>query len=211
MGGKKSSKRIYIDFFIFLLLFRYGYTRDYDVEQIYRDNRLNMIHEGTNGIQSIDLLGRKIHAKNGRGLRLLVDAMTDSVKLARSVPENAPGYTELCANASALESAASRLLTTTQTLLSAGKESPGLMLANSHEYLNFAGHIVIAWQWLKMESVATHKRLAENYSERPANFYVGKQLASNYFFKHELPKTVVQAELLCSLDDVNLAMKDEYF
>ena len=51
----------------------YGYTRDYNVEQLYRDNRLNSIHEGTHGIQALDLLGRKVLIDSGRGLRLLLD------------------------------------------------------------------------------------------------------------------------------------------
>jgi hypothetical protein len=171
-----------------------------------------MIHEGTNGIQSLDLLGRKVHAKQGRGLMLVLEAMQETISNARNVAKDAPGGDGLHSNADALENAANRLLKTTQTLLKTGKSNPGMMLANSHEYLNMAGHIVIAWRWLAMETVATQKRhLDSGCSELSDNFYIGKQMASRYFFKHELPKTVAQAELLTSMDDTNLVMKDEYF
>ena len=101
-----------------------------------------------------------------------------------------------------------------QALLQTGKTSPALMLANSHEYLNFTGHIVIAWQWLEMATAAGKKMLhphQEGEGDFSDNFLRGKRMTAQYFFRHELPKTVGQAALLVSLDDTNLAMKDEYF
>jgi hypothetical protein len=88
------------------------------------------------------------------------------------------------------------------------------MLANSHEYLNFTGHIVIAWQWLEMATAAAlkrHDRKQGNEVEFSNDFYRGKEMTARYFFRHELPKTVAQAELLVSLEDTNVTMEDAYF
>jgi hypothetical protein len=135
-----------------------------------------------------------------------------SITAARSVSSSAPGGEELHAHASALEEAAARLLRTTEVLLLAGRSSPALMMANSHEYLNMAGHMVIAWRWLEMNTIATQKRLQPAVdTEFSEDFYIGKQMTARFFFRHELPKTVAQAELLMSLDDTHLVMQDEYF
>jgi len=82
----------------------YGYTRDFPVEQHYRDNRLNMIHEGTNGIQALDLLGRKVQMQDGKGFRLLCDAIRQDIKAALKVNEK-----QLNLRAEQLEGAVSKL------------------------------------------------------------------------------------------------------
>jgi hypothetical protein len=68
----------------------YGYTRDFPVEQYWRDNRLNMIHEGTHGIQGMDLLGRKVLMEEGRGLQLLAARMQATIEQAGLIAELAP-------------------------------------------------------------------------------------------------------------------------
>jgi len=176
----------------------YGYTRDYAPEQIYRDNRLNMIHEGTNGIQSLDLLGRKVHAKEGRGVELFIEAIQKSIDQAKK-------YESMSDHATALEDAISLFSTTTTTLRQV--TCSDLMLCNSHEYLNMAGHIAIAWQWLEMERAATQALS----SGADLDFYNGKLITSRYFFKHELPKVYHQADLLCALDDTNLLVHEQHF
>ncbi len=87
----------------------YGYTRDYPVEQLYRDNRLNPIHEGTHGIQGLDLLGRKVRLADGRGFELLLAAMHATTARARG-----GGDPALAAQASELEAAAARASATTR-------------------------------------------------------------------------------------------------
>src|SRR5204863_8582705 len=84
----------------------YGYTRDYPVEQYWRDNRLNMIHEGTHGIQALDLLGRKVVMGDGAGLTLLCDTIEATIAEARGVPA-------LAAHAEALGAAVSHLVAAT--------------------------------------------------------------------------------------------------
>ncbi len=180
----------------------YGYTRDYKVEQLYRDNRLNPIHEGTHGIQALDLLGRKVAMDQGRALTLLLARMQETTALARAA--DSPLLRE-CADA--LDAAAARLQKTTQTLHAAGEAER--TLANAAVYLEMFGHTVIAWIWLRQALVAQHA-LAQATDEE-ADFYRGKLQACRYFFRFELPKTKAQSELLASLDATCLEMKDSWF
>ena len=169
----------------------YGYTRDFPVEMYYRTNRLNMIHEGTAGIQALDLLGRKVAALNG--LPLVLREIRAVVADAKS-----GGDAALVARANALAKAADTLESTTKKLTSA---KPAVMLANSHEYLNMAGHVVMGWMWLAMETAAA-KKLArgEALTADDEAFLRTKRDTSRYYFAFELPKIYPQAEVLQSLD-----------
>jgi butyryl-CoA dehydrogenase len=153
----------------------YGYTREYPVEQFYRDNRLNSIHEGTDGIQGLDLLGRKVLMKDGAGLRLLLDRIRDVAKKS-----------DLGAK---VQETADRVAATTATLWAGG--NPTAALANSTAYLDSVGHLVIAWMWLEQ---------AEAAGDKTDKFYEGKRLAARYFITHELPRTGPLLDLLDSRD-----------
>jgi hypothetical protein len=159
----------------------YGYTRDYPVEQFYRDNRLNPIHEGTNGIQALDLLGRKVVVQDGAGLRLLVETI-------RATTARAAG-TDWSAFADDVDAAVGRLAAVTATLW--GGVDAELALANASAYLEAAGHIVVAWLWLEQVLAA---------GSGTSDFHEGKRAAARYFHRWELPKVHVQLDLLESLD-----------
>src|SRR5690606_8705558 len=120
----------------------YGYTRDYPVEQLYRDNRLNPIHEGTHGIQALDLLGRKVTMERGRALELLGARIAGGIDRARATGEG-----DLAAYAGALEHALALVVATTRALHCAG--DPERTLANAAAYLEAFGHVVLAWIWLE--------------------------------------------------------------
>src|SRR5665647_1590768 len=109
----------------------YGYTRDFPVEQYWRDNRLNMIHEGTHGIQALDLLGRKVLLENGRALALLAARITATVRRAQAVPE-------LSTDAAALAQALEQVGAATQAAWASGKASAAL--ANAVPYMQAFGH-----------------------------------------------------------------------
>jgi alkylation response protein AidB-like acyl-CoA dehydrogenase len=173
----------------------YGYTRDYPVEQLYRDNRLNPIHEGTHGIQALDLLGRKVVIEGGRALALLGSRMASSVARAR-----ASGDPDLGEWGAALERALGRAASTTRTLHAHG--DPERALANATVYLEAFGHVVVAWIWLE-QALAAHGR--------PGDFYDGKRQACRYFYRWELPRTDAWFALLDRLDDTTLAMRDAWF
>ena len=181
----------------------YGYTRDFPVERLYRDNRINMIHEGTNGIHGIDLLGRKVMMKNGAGFRLLVRRIQRDADAA-----GANG--NLSEYAAALNRVVATVTETTEVLAaSAARGEMGRFLANSSAYLDVLGHVVVAWMWLKQAVVAQSGLAQTNDADR--QFYQGKLQACRYFFRWELPKTRAQAELLSGLDTTCLDMPEEAF
>ncbi|HEX2285120.1 MAG TPA: acyl-CoA dehydrogenase [Mycobacterium sp.] len=172
----------------------YGYTREYDVEQHYRDNRLNPIHEGTHGIQSLDLLGRKVTQRGGASLIALSTAVAQTIETARAAGAEPA---ELAAQ---LDSAWQRLVTVTTQMFGSGDIEAAM--ANSVIYLEAFGHVVVAWMWLEQVLAA---------DGRGGDFYDGKRQAARYFFRYELPKTAPQLDLLASLDRTTLQMRSEWF
>jgi alkylation response protein AidB-like acyl-CoA dehydrogenase len=172
----------------------YGYTREYDVEQHYRDNRLNPIHEGTHGIQSLDLLGRKVTQRGGASLAQLDKAVSASVAEAAAVGGEAA---EL---ATRLRTSWQRLVAVTSGMFGSGDVEAAL--ANSAVYLEAFGHIVVAWMWLEQFVAA---------DGRSGDFYDGKRQAARFFFRYELPRTAAQLDLLESLDRTTLDMRDGWF
>ena len=172
----------------------YGYTREYDVEQHYRDNRLNPIHEGTHGIQSLDLLGRKVTQRGGASLAALGGAMAATIATATGAGGDAATL------AAQLEASWQRLVAVTSGMFGSGDLETAL--ANSVVYLEAFGHIVVAWIWLE-------QLLAAN--GLTGDFYDGKRQAARYFFRYELPKTGPQLDLLESLDRTTLEMRDAWF
>ncbi|MFS8975182.1 acyl-CoA dehydrogenase [Cupriavidus necator] len=181
----------------------YGYTREYNVEQFYRDNRLNPIHEGTHGIQGLDLLGRKVVMKDGAAFKLLGGRVQDTIKRALSADD-----AELAQQARALGAATKRLAEVTQKLWSAG--DPNVTLANATVYLEAFGHVVVAWIWLEQALVA-HAGLAQASGKEDEDFYRGKLAAAAYFFRWELPRIGPQFDLLETLDRTTLDMQDAWF
>ena len=172
----------------------YGYTREYDVEQHYRDNRLNPIHEGTHGIQSLDLLGRKVVQHGGAGLAELTRTVGVTVAKATAIGG------EPAEMAAQLESGWQRLVEVTASMFASGEIDAAL--ANSAVYLEAFGHLVIAWIWLE-QLVAAHGH--------DGDFYDGKRQAGRYFFRYELPRTGPQLDLLESLDRTTLEMRPGWF
>ncbi len=173
----------------------YGYTREYPVEQLYRDNRLNPIHEGTNGIQALDLLGRKALGGGGNALELLVRAILPDIEAARS-SETLSAYGE------DLGRALEHLIATTRRLGEAAMTDVERGLANASVYLEAMGHVVVAWMWLRQAAAAT--RSLPGARGANADFYNGKLAACRYFFRWELPRIGPQLTLLDSLDSTCL-------
>ena len=164
----------------------YGYTRDFPVEQYWRDNRLNMIHEGTHGIQALDLLGRKVLMEGGRGLELLAARMQATMAQAAAMPE-------LAAHAEALGNALQHIASATQAAWSTGK--PLDALANAVPYMQAFGHTVLAWIWLDV-SIATVKLDAT----KSIASYSGNTGATRYFYHYELPKVAAWLKVVEARD-----------
>jgi butyryl-CoA dehydrogenase len=177
----------------------YGYTRDYAVEQLYRDNRLNAIHEGTHGIQALDLLGRKVVMADGAAFKLLGARI--GATLARATAAAHPdGRTW----SEALGRRVARIAEVTQKAWSAG--DPPRTLANATAYLEAFGHIVLAWIWLEQSLAASRV-----FKEADSDFLHGKWQACRYFFVYELPKVDAQLDLVASLDSTTMDMNDAWF
>jgi len=180
-----------------------GYTREYPVEQCWRDNRLNPIHEGTNGIQALDLLGRKIWQDQSHGLQLLMQHMQVDLEAAT---------TDRCQQwALSLSETLQQTVKVTQSLgKSLMSESPDKVLANAFCYLHLFGHVVVSWMWLRQANAAAQS-LASANSDSERNFYQGKLQAAQYFFHWELPTVAQDLVLLRNMDDTCLNMKAEWF
>lgn len=166
-----------------------GYTRDYPVEQFYRDNRLNPIHEGTHGIQGLDLLGRKVLQDDGAALRALAEEI-------RATTSRAGG--EWAAPAVRIDHHLEALCTVTEELWASGPDSA---LANATAYLEAMGHLVVGWIWLDV-ALAT--------GATPGPFHEGKRHAARFFFRYELPRIDHHLEVLRGGSDLLLDVRREW-
>lgn len=180
----------------------YGYTRDYNVEQFYRDNRLNPIHEGTQGIQASDLLGRKVRLHDGASMRLLGGAIQETLKGAREA-----GRSDLAHYAMELDAAWRRTLHVTERIITSTDTDK---LANANVYLEAFGHLVVAWIWLD-QAVAATRCLQRTAQQSGAEFYFGKLHACRYWFRWELPRVMAGLDLLERMDRTTAEMLDEWF
>lgn len=175
----------------------YGYTRDFPVEQYWRDNRLNMIHEGTHGIQGLDLLGRKVVMNGGKALAVLAERISETIQKA--------GHVEgLAEHANALAQALQKVGATTKAAWATGV--PEEALANATPYLQAFGHTVLAWVWLELALAAKAAQAAGEWDKSPLGpgFLQGKLACADYFFAFELPKidawlgVVARRDLTCA-------------
>jgi len=183
----------------------YGYTREYPVERLYRDNRLNPIHEGTNGIQALDLLGRKVGMDDGMAIQLLAREIDRTAREARGCESD-----ELRRYGSQLTDVFANVMEVVRNLLCAtDKGHAELALANAQVFLDLTGHVVVAWMWLRQALIAVRQVGTEPGPEQ--DFYQGKLQACSYFFRWELPKTNHWYQLLNDLDPTCLEMQDGWF
>jgi alkylation response protein AidB-like acyl-CoA dehydrogenase len=171
----------------------YGYTRDFPVEQYWRDQRLNMIHEGTHGIQALDLLGRKVTMDGGAGLKLLASRVSATIQRAGQVEG-------LATPANALATALQSLGAATKAAWATGVAEEAL--ANATPYLQAFGHLVLAWLWLDvaLATVSREDDLAQ-----------GQRAAMRYFFAYELPKIGAWLAVVSSRDPTCRNMKEDWF
>ncbi|MGR3806157.1 acyl-CoA dehydrogenase [Marinibacterium profundimaris] len=172
-----------------------GYTRDYPVERHYRDNRLNPIHEGTHGIQGMDLLGRKVMMQNGAGFTALTGAIRADITGAGH-PLGDP-----------LSAAVDRLEEVTRSLTAQVLADPERGLANATLYLDLTGHVIMGWMWLRIARAAAEKAGREGDSD----FLKGKQQAARYFYARELSRTEGWARTLLANDASAFEMQAGWF
>ncbi|MBX3660645.1 MAG: acyl-CoA dehydrogenase [Ramlibacter sp.] len=174
----------------------YGYTRDFPVEQYWRDNRLNMIHEGTHGIQATDLLGRKVLMEGGKGLQLLAARINGTIERAIQRPD-------LAGWANALGQALQQVGSATKAAWATG--DPADALPNAVPYMQAFGHMVLAWIWLDVSLAAP---LDASNSIAPS---VGRTRATAYFYHYELPKIGAWLQVVAQRDLTCAGMPEEAF
>jgi butyryl-CoA dehydrogenase len=173
----------------------YGYTRDFPVEQYWRDNRLNMIHEGTHGIQAADLLGRKVLMEGGRGRQLLAERIQATIQRARE-------HSRFPEEARALDQALRDVEAATHAAWSTG--DPAQALANAVPYMQAFGHMVLAWIWLDVV-------LAIEQAAASSPPHEGRLRAARFFYRYELPKIGAWLSVAASRDPTCAEMPEEAF
>jgi butyryl-CoA dehydrogenase len=186
----------------------YGYTAEYLPEAWLRDQKLNTLHEGTTGIQSMDLLGRKVVAEGGAALQAL---LADFSKASSAAREAGDRFAPLAAHAGQLEEAGQTLAGLTMALASLGLagDRDG-MLRHSVDYLELTAVTVVAWLWLRMATAAS-AGLARGGGNGPhADFHQGKLRAAAYWFAAEVPRVAQLAALCASGEESYETLRPEW-
>jgi alkylation response protein AidB-like acyl-CoA dehydrogenase len=178
-----------------------GYTRDFQVEQLYRDNRLNPIHEGTTGIQAIDLVGRKIRRDGGASFRQALEQVKSTVRRASNVEAIGP-------DAQAVELVWSVVASTVELLVAENSEARAI--ANATPFLFAFGHAVVGWLWLDMALLSARK-LQSDIAGAERSFHDGKLRACRYFVQYELPRVEAWLVPVLAMADVTTEIRPEHF
>jgi butyryl-CoA dehydrogenase len=180
-----------------------GYTRDYTLEQLYRDNRLNPIHEGTEGIQGLDLLGRKLGPRGGDGYAEFQRRIQVTLDAARGMDTCNTFSSQLAQALDVLKDVTSNLQDQLAT-------DPDHGLSNATVYLDMFGRVLVGWIWLK-QAIAAEKALAAGASGSEQAFYEGKLHTTGYFMAWELAPLEGYGRLLRAGNRDNLDMRNDWF
>jgi len=182
----------------------YGFCSDYILQQYLRDIRISAIYEGTTGIQSQDLLGRKITMENGKALMLLSEEIKQSIAAAMAHDSLVPYAKKLGA----------KLELTQQVLQSLmGYAMQGdyqRFLADATPFMEFFSTIVMAWQWLVIGTNA-QQALVMGSKQYAEEFYESKLHTMKFYFKYELPKTQGLSEILMDKEALTLNTDKKIF
>jgi len=182
----------------------YGYCDEFPLEQFYRDARIHPIHEGTTGIQGLDLLGRKVIMQDGRALVLFLEEVEKTIQKGQKISVLQP-------YAHRLHDACENLKGVTSHLVQlALKQKAELFLADATLYLEFFGIISVAWQWL-LQALPVQKALKKDLSDSETLFYKGKFYTFRFFFHYELPKIEGLVKRLMESDGLTVEMETSFF
>lgn len=182
----------------------YGYCDEFPLEQFYRDARIHPIHEGTTGIQGMDLLGRKVLMHEGKAFGFFLEEVEKTI-------QEAAGIASLGDLAEALKGALERVVAVTKYLVELSQGgNPEIFLADATLYLDMFGIVAVAWQWLK-QGIAACKGLSLGTGQADSLFYQGKLATLRYFFSYELPKIQGLAARLTSSEHLTVELGEEHF
>ena len=180
----------------------YGYTIDFPLEQYYRDIRIMSLYEGTTGIQSLDLLGRKSTMKNGKAVQLLMAEIQKCMQEAQTYDDLKPYAAKLAAQLGTAQKVMGHLMGFAQ------KGDFQLFLADATLFMELTSTIVVAWQWL-MQAVAAKKALVTGNLTYSQEFYESKIHTMRFYFKYEIPKIAGLAQTLMDTDSLTLVEEKE--
>jgi butyryl-CoA dehydrogenase len=178
----------------------YGFCSEFVLQQYYRDIRIMSLYEGTTGIQSIDLLGRKVTMKNGKALQLLMVKINETIEGAKTYNDLIPYADKLTASLGKVQEVLAKLVPL------AMKGDYEIFLADANKFMEMASTIVIAYQWIKMATVAKESLVTGN-TTFDSSFYENKIHTMKFFFKYELPKVNLCYEIL--MNEELLTIKEE--
>lgn len=172
----------------------YGFTIDFILEQLSRDIRITSIYEGTTGIQSMDLLGRKITAKNGKSMMLLLDIINDTLSQAKK-------YAILASYVNAMNDAIKCIQSTMEYLLPlVFQQKIETYMKDANLFLEMFSHILISWQWLKISI----ESIESNDNTNRKLLYDSNIRTMEYYFNYELPKIYSLKEILTKPQTITL-------
>ena len=180
----------------------YGFCSDFILQQYYRDIRISAIYEGTTGIQSQDLLGRKITMNNGEGLKLLLAEIIETITKASNYPE----LKEYCDSLSEKIKLSEKIL---QSLMPyALKGDFEKYLADASIFMEFFSLVIVGWNWLEIAANSQQALKDENkkYSDI---FYKSKIETMKYFFEYEMPKAIGHSEIIMNPSSVTIKKEEE--
>lgn len=182
----------------------YGFCFDFMPQQYYRDIRIIALYEGTTGIQSLDLLGRKITMKNGRALELLAAEIQESIASANKYEELKPYANHLLENLGLIQKVMSVLKP------HAMQGNYERFLADATVFMDFFGTIVIGWQWLKTATIAK-QILEKGKGNQPVAFYNSKFYTMKFFYTYEMVKTIGLAKTLMNDEELTIQVSNDVF
>jgi butyryl-CoA dehydrogenase len=183
----------------------YGFTTDFPVQQLYRDLKIMSLYEGTTGIQSLDLLGRKVTMQNGKAVSLLMSSINSDIIKSME-------FENLIPYANTLNDELKRMGKVLEHLSGfALKGDIERYLSDATVFMEMAGHIIIAWQWLKMAAIAAKKISESDFKSNSLAFYQGKIHTMEFFFKYELPHSEACAKTLEDLHTLTNVKTHEMF
>ena len=180
----------------------YGFCSDFILQQYYRDIRISAIYEGTTGIQSQDLLGRKITMNNGEGLKLLLAEIIETITKASNYPE----LKEYCDSLSEKIKLSEKIL---QSLMPyALKGDFEKYSADASIFMEFFSLVIVGWNWLEI-AANSQQALKNNDRKYSEIFYTSKVETMKYFFEYELPKTISHSEIIMNPSSVTIKKEGE--
>ena len=158
----------------------HGYIREHGMEQFVRDARITQIYEGTNGIQAMDLVGRKLPKDGGRAVRSFFELVGRDIAEAKTAGDPA-------GVAGALEPALQDLEAATMWLAQNGMANPDNAGAGAYPYMELMGVVSLGWMWLKMAG-ASARALQESMADQP--FHEAKLATARFYASRELPLSI---------------------